>query len=347
MYVDIVCSFNGIPVWILVSDRNPKYNDFKELRDRILVVLIAARKSSLTVRPSSVILFFSSGLRDDVVQMLHDEFGTVEFHGFRDCSSLEHEFKDEEGDWVFVEPCRSFQRACFLEIKIEAFHPSVEVLDSKINLQCKNSFKDCEMDINSPMKLGDSFISLLSQMRSWSAGDVEDDAELVNFDTTTLVAAVSGISSGAAMNILDIPESDLRARFKGTYDCLLNEVYSEMKSPIHTVMGNLIHGRRGIVCETVVKQFQGVVSMGGGSGEKLRAQHLLKKLKVVPDCPSPRISSLPTTRHLALKNKVAFGTGDHWHAPTITSNMAFVRAVSQTGMSLFTLEHRTVALVGD
>ena len=56
---------------------------------------------------------------------------------------------------------------------------------------------------------------------------------------------------------------------------------------------------------------------------------------------------LPTTRNLALKNKVVFGTGDYWHATTLTANMAFVRAVSQTGMSLVTIEHSPRALIGD
>lgn len=65
------------------------------------------------------------------------------------------------------------------------------------------------------------------------------------------------------------------------------------------------------------------------------------------DSPSVRIVGLPTTRKLALKNKAVFGTGDHWRASTLTANMAFVRAVSQTGMSLCTIEHRPRALTGD
>jgi glycerol kinase len=67
----------------------------------------------------------------------------------------------------------------------------------------------------------------------------------------------------------------------------------------------------------------------------------------VPDSPSQRVMGLPTTRKLALKNKVVFGTGDYWHAPTLTANMSFVRAISQAGMSLFTIEHRPRALTGD
>ncbi|OIT02633.1 PREDICTED: UPF0415 protein C7orf25 homolog [Nicotiana attenuata] len=120
-----------------------------------------------------------------------------------------------------------------------------------------------------------------------------------------------------------------------------------MEKPIHKELMPVILQKRGIVCESVCSEFQELISMCGGPNEKTRAKQFLKHLRVVPDCPSERLMSLPTTRKLALKNKVVFGTGDYWHAPTITANMAFVRAVSQTGMSLFTIEHRPRALVGD
>jgi outer membrane protein assembly factor BamB len=67
---------------------------------------------------------------------------------------------------------------------------------------------------------------------------------------------------------------------------------------------------------------------------------------IIPDSPSARMMDLPTTRKLAMKNKVVFGTGDHWRAPTLTANMGFVRAVSQSGMPLLTIEHRPRALIG-
>jgi hypothetical protein len=67
---------------------------------------------------------------------------------------------------------------------------------------------------------------------------------------------------------------------------------------------------------------------------------------IVPDSPSARMMDLPTTRKLAMKNKIVFGTGDHWRAPTLTANMGFVRAVSQSGMPLLTIEHRPRALIG-
>ncbi|KAG4388373.1 hypothetical protein GLYMA_09G161751v4 [Glycine max] len=67
IHVDVVCTLNRKPVWIIVSDRNPEYISWdrccksKGLKLRIEEVLAAAL-SNLTLRPSSVILFFANGL---------------------------------------------------------------------------------------------------------------------------------------------------------------------------------------------------------------------------------------------------------------------------------------------
>ncbi|KAJ8536631.1 hypothetical protein K7X08_035032 [Anisodus acutangulus] len=354
VYVDIICSFNGNPVWFIVSDRNPKYiswenlennRNCKGLRSKILELLLAASEASVIVRPCSIILFFSNGLQSCVLEKLKDEFGANTDMGFGFCE-FDCEFYDEldDGDWVSVLG-RSFEIACILEIKIGTFSDSsreVKLQDRDGQTLGRLHTDDASNDVN----LGDSFIALVSALRSWSAFDVEE-AELVNFDTTALVAIVSGISNGGIDRIMDTPESELRSRFKGNYEFMIGQVNSEMKKPIHMELMPVISQKKGIVCESVCSEFQELVSMCGGPNEKSRAKHFLEHLRVVPDCPSERLTGLPTTRKLALKNKVAFGTGDYWHAPTITANMAFVRAVSQTGMSLFTVEHRPRALVGD
>lgn len=56
---------------------------------------------------------------------------------------------------------------------------------------------------------------------------------------------------------------------------------------------------------------------------------------------------LPTTRKRAMKNKIIFGSGDHWGAPTLTANMGFVRSISQMGMSFTIVGHKPRALTGD
>ncbi|KAK3213318.1 hypothetical protein Dsin_018024 [Dipteronia sinensis] len=72
-------------------------------------------------------------------------------------------------------------------------------------------------------------------------------------------------------------------------------------------------GEIGIICESVLSGFKESVAMCGRPNEKLRAGQLLKHLN-----PCEHM-----TGKLALKNKVVFGTGDRWHAPTLTANMAF------------------------
>ncbi|MCD9641021.1 hypothetical protein HAX54_026834 [Datura stramonium] len=361
VYIDVICSFSGNPVWFIVSDRNPRYISWEDpentrncrgLRSKILELLLAASESSVTVRPSSIILFFSNGLQSCILEKLRGEFGATDL-GFGFCG-FDCEFYDEleDGDWVSVLG-RSFEKACILEIMVASFSSSSAISDSSrdVKLQGKDgqSLPDLSGSLGklhtNDINLGDSFTALVSGLRSWSAFDVKE-AELVNFDTTALVAIVSGISNGGIDRILATPESELRSRFKSNYEFMIGQVNSEMKKPIHMELMPVISQKRGIVCESVCSEFQELVSMCGGPNEKARAEHFLNCLRVVPDCPSERLMSLPTTRKLALKNKVVFGTGDYWHAPTVTANMAFVRAVSQTGMSLFTIEHRPRALVG-
>lgn len=353
VYLDIVCTLNRNPVWFIVSDRNPKYVSWDEcsgnkgLRTRIQQVLDAAR-SSLTLKPSSVILFFSNGLDQCVCEKLQGEFGAYECAvEFPDCS---FDFLEEpESEWINV-LARSYRGACILEIKVDHVSPSVLVYDVKDSPPDAVGTRIPEKHID--ISLGASFSSLISGMKfcCLHAEGVETllgQDDLINFDTTALIAVVSGISNGGTEKLLAAPETEMRLRFKGNYKFVIAQVLSEIQNPIHVELSGLTSGKRGIICETVHSEFKELVSMCGGPYEKLRADQLLKCLMVVPDSPSARMMGLPTTRKLALKNKVVFGTGDYWHAPTLTANMAFVRAISQTGMSLFTIEHRPRALTGN
>ncbi|KAL1819811.1 hypothetical protein ACET3Z_014680 [Daucus carota] len=360
VYVDIVCTFNGDPVWFIVSDRNPKYIHWhgnassrnKGLKTRIENVLDAAR-SSISLRPTSVILFFSNGVEDDISEGLRNDFAATDCH--IDFSSFDFGFSEElEGEWVDI-LARSYERASVVEIKVEH-------LESSSSLCAKETLHGVTKPGISALreeKFGNyesfhSFVSLmdLSLINDKNLGPalLENSLSksgLINFDTTALIAIVSGISNGGIEKLLATPESELRSRFKSNYDFVIAQVMSEVQNPIHMELGGVVSGKGGIICETVCSEFKELVSMCGGPNEKSRAKQLLEHLIVVPDNPSTRMMSLATTRKLALKNKVVFGTGDLWHAPTLSANMAFVRAVSQTGMSLLTIEHRPRALTGD
>ncbi|KAL1541941.1 UPF0415 protein C7orf25 [Salvia divinorum] len=364
VYVDVVCSLNGNPVWFIVSGRNPRCISWnggssekdKGLRKKIQLVVDAARHSPVTLRPSSVVLFFSNGLGGDVYQKLRCEFEAVDVKLEPLCY---HELELEE-EWTDVVFGRLFPDACAVRIQVgeDGIEREKDIHENRIGgpVSCN---KCCE---HSDFDPGLSLSSLVAGMKCWCCSLDEDvelqvglmnqswrdvEAKLVNFDTTAMVAIASGISNGRTEKLLATPESQLRDRFKGNYNFVIAQVDSENQNPIHRELSGLISGKRGIICESVRLEFQELITMCGGPNEKLRAEFFLKFLKVVPDSPSTRLMSLPTTRKLALKNKVVFGTGDYWCAQTVTANMAFVRAVSQTGMSLSIVEHRPRALIGD
>lgn len=67
---------------------------------------------------------------------------------------------------------------------------------------------------------GDGFEGLVSSMRS-------DGDEAVNFDTTALIAMVSGISNGGCAKLLEESEEQMRARFKINYEFVIAQVPSD------------------------------------------------------------------------------------------------------------------------
>ncbi|KAI5330656.1 hypothetical protein L3X38_030054 [Prunus dulcis] len=375
VHVDIVCTLHRNPVWIIVSDRNPKYISWsgsscgspykrdksKGLKLRIQQVTAAAR-SAVALKPSSVILFFSNrnGLSSIVCDKLKDEFGATEFQLDFPVSDFNFDLSEEAGESTNVLVARTYQEACAFEIKVSDTRNTVlssesDVKDSSLGEAAvteKDPFVSTEhtefFRAFSNLISGMEFYSLyLKNGESAQVGSLLGQSELINFDTTALIALVSGISNGGTPKLLATPESELRQRFKGNYDFVIGQVMSEIQNPILVELGRTISGKRVIICESVRSEFKELVLMCGGPNEKLRASQLLNCLTVVPNSPSERMMNLPTTRKLALKNKVVFGTGDYWCAPTVTANMAFVRAISQTGMSLFTIEHRPRALTGD
>ncbi|GLJ35646.1 hypothetical protein SUGI_0716480 [Cryptomeria japonica] len=169
---------------------------------------------------------------------------------------------------------------------------------------------------------------------------------LINLDTTALVALVSELSNGCAKKLVEMSVEDMNRRFKSTTSFMRDQAKSEIRNPILEDMASILGGKRAIISQYVDDEFRDLISMCSGPNEKLRAECLLKCILVLPDNPSARVMGLPETGKIKLKHKVIFGTGDLLHAPTLTANMGFVRAVRQTGMPLLVLEHRPRALVG-
>uniref|UniRef100_A0A1J3G9X3 UPF0415 protein C7orf25-like protein n=1 Tax=Noccaea caerulescens TaxID=107243 RepID=A0A1J3G9X3_NOCCA len=340
VHVDLVCTLGKAPVWIIVSDRNPNYISWsgdrhggKGLRSRIEQILAAAQ-STTTLKPSSVILFFANGLPCSISEKLKDEFGAKDFNFGLDSDSdsemLDFDCEETtEGDWINVVRARSYKEAVSVEIKLmdqfDSLPSEVVVVQAQV----------------AELSEKDAFSSVISSMR------LQGEDCFVNFDTTALVAFVSGIANGCAERLVDMPEIELEDKFKGNTVFVIAQARSEIENPVLVKMGTVLSGKRGIVCKSVVSEFKELVSMYGGNNEKRRAEQLLDRLMEVSDNPTERVMGLPTTRKLAMKNKTVFGTGDRWRAPTLTANMAFVRAVAQSGMSLSTVDHSPRALTGD
>ncbi|KAB8113108.1 hypothetical protein EE612_052017, partial [Oryza sativa] len=304
-------------------------------RLRLRLPLGSARGAPPATRPEKLLLVFARGVGADPARGFAEEFGAVEIDLLVDfVGEADHDSEEEEG-WVSVSFHPNEDMRSFRAFEIDVVECGDEMLSSPLPPP-PPPLPEMEVKEGS---LGGEFSVFVGKMNMGSR-------EMVNLDTTALVAIVSGISNGGVGKLMSIPEAETRARFKCNYKFVMDQAHSELQSPILVELGNAVDGKKCIICETVNSEFKEIVTMCGGPEEQTRSSQLLKRLIVVPDSPSARMMDLPTTRKLAMKNKVVFGTGDHWRAPTLTANMGFVRAVSQSGMPLLTIEHRPRALIG-
>lgn len=148
-----------------------------------------------------MILFFANGLPSSIYEKLKDEFGALYFDFGSDSDFSMPDFDCEEtveGEWVNVVRSRSYKEAVSVEIKL-------------IDDQC-DSLASHEVVVEAEvaeLNQKDAFSSVISSMR------LLGEECLINFDTTALVALVSGISNGCAERIVDMPEIELEPKFKG------------------------------------------------------------------------------------------------------------------------------------
>lgn len=254
VHVDIVCTLHRNPVWIIVSDRNPKYitwsssscgspyNRYKSkgLKLRIQQVTAAAR-SAVALKPSSIILFFSNqnGLSSIVCDKLKDEFGATEFQLDFPVLDFNFDLSKEAGEWTNVLVARTYQEACAFEIKVIDARNAVLSSESDVKDSSLGEAADTEKDPSVSTEHTEfchAFSNLISRMEFYSlylkngesaqVGSLLGQSELINFDTTALIALVSGISNGGTPKLLATPESELRQRFKGNYEFVIGQVSS-------------------------------------------------------------------------------------------------------------------------
>lgn len=137
---------------------------------------------------------------------------------------------EEEGDWIDVLVARTYQEAAVFEIKVgDAKDDDVSSSMSDVKVSPMAANWDLPEDTT---LLFPAFYKVISKMQLFSF-DVENmetakrgECDVVNFDTTALIALVSAISNGGTEKLLATPESELRQRFKGNYEFVIGQVSS-------------------------------------------------------------------------------------------------------------------------
>nr|CAB3494335.1 unnamed protein product [Digitaria exilis] len=267
--VDFACAFRGRPAWALVSASNPArlaWTPRGALRARVTAVLKAARGAPPATRPEKLLLVFSRGVGADIALGLAEEFRTVETDLLAEFIGVSED-EDEEG-WVAVSFNTSEEMRSFRAFEIDVVEGAGEVLLPQEAVVAEGS---ASADEDVPLGLEGAFGAFVGKM--W-----RESRELVNLDTTALVAIVSGISNGGVGKLMAAPEEVTRARFKCNYKFVMDQAQSELQFPILAELGKAVERKQCIICETVNSEFKEIVSMCGGPEEKNRARHLLKQL---------------------------------------------------------------------
>uniref|UniRef100_A0A0D9XKY1 DUF1308 domain-containing protein n=1 Tax=Leersia perrieri TaxID=77586 RepID=A0A0D9XKY1_9ORYZ len=236
--VDFACAFRSRPAWAILSARNPSSLAWAAaaadgVRARVAAVMESAREAPPATRPEKLLLVFARGVGADPARGLVEEFGAVEIDLLADFVG-DADDGDEEG-WVSVRFSPSEDMRRFRAFEIDVAECDGNVLSPPPATTLPPSL---EMEVEeSGVNLDGGFSIFMGKMRMGSR-------ELVNLDTTALVAIVSGISNGGVGKLMSIPESETRARFKCNYKFVMDQAHSELQSPVLVELGNAVDGKK-------------------------------------------------------------------------------------------------------
>lgn len=168
-------------------------------------------------------------------------------------------------------------------------------------------------------------------------GSLCKESNIVNLDTCCLITLISNLSNGNANFKFYLPDN----KFLIHLDQMAIDERSKRVLPdfIH-----FIKEKEWITAKSAYDEFNKIVSLIAGDQEKIRAQRIRERIRVVPDEPSQRILELPDSARISDRAKVSFGTGETHGAVTISSNTGFIRASRQKGIYVSVFEHRPRAL---
>ncbi|MCO5599965.1 hypothetical protein L7F22_054072 [Adiantum nelumboides] len=318
-HVDVVCTFHVKPVWIVVSDRNPKYlcwsdesNQVKSWTYRVPQI-VAVAQSLNVLRPSLVLFCFARGVPGSVSKGFEGCNGASLVNLFENPkwnhdSALEdiglglgsRLAEEDDGDWICI---HVFTEQAHLESWI-TFQIDVSTqLDGLVSSECRgdgveslNMLFESQGDTFPIVRqhheglhhhkgfnphtgaCNDLFSSCLATLSRHSNSPISflPMQNIVNLDTTALIALVSEVSNGAALTLVSMSSEDLALKFKSTAQFMKDQAMEELRHPLMREMTFLFEKLRPFMSETVCKEFKSLVSLCGSFKEKIRAEELLQ-----------------------------------------------------------------------
>ena len=252
VHVDIVCTFNGKPVWIIVSDRNPRYLHWFLEQDGIMSWrtrvehLFSVAHSLTALQPASLLFCFAKGVSNSFATGFIEEGGASRLNIYEEDKLMpsidlgEIMFDSDDEDWVCIGARKKpidvnatrFDSWDTFKIDVNTSIDGFEVLDKELlghlSLQ-KLKLKDNDIEVHGEMEdngCSEEFRSLLSTLsQNYILLDGHRSIpSLVNLDTTALIALVSEISNGGAPMLVNMHFEDLVSKFKSTAQFMKDQV---------------------------------------------------------------------------------------------------------------------------
>ncbi|MEN6314698.1 MAG: DUF1308 domain-containing protein [Clostridiaceae bacterium] len=115
-------------------------------------------------------------------------------------------------------------------------------------------------------------------------------------------------------------------------------------SPIRGQLKSFVNGKQMVMTDTAVGEFKNIVNGIAGPLEQARAQRFLNRVKIIPDNPTARASSLKITGSVGANDKIIFGTADNMGITTMTSDAKFLRGSQAQGVDFDAFLHDPVPL---
>jgi hypothetical protein len=212
--VDIVCTFRRDPTWVFVSDRNPSYGSWvgspggkvKGLRNCVESAITAANGAG-PFRPNKLLFVFTRGFQEEVKNKFLHEFGAIE-SDFAD--GLEVVFDEMDDEWVGISDDSK------LLLGYKAFEIQIDDGPAQ-NVSMDETMAQVELDLST----GFDCLTLNTSPCCDGLGNV------INFDTTALIAIVSGISNGDAEKILEAPFEKMKEKYKSNCEFVIGQVIND------------------------------------------------------------------------------------------------------------------------